>query len=300
MSKQKNILVATHPRSGTHFCINSLCLNLNGVKFAPIRNQYPSIERLILDHDEAYTDAWEAYLNDDSAAVKVFKTHMTPSDISFALNNPHVLNPRDKQLFQEVCENSQIIYLYRDGRDTLVSWYHYLKYSGGGCPIDLPPRIAHCDFSEFMKMPNRSFSPVRGITEADKNRASYWSAHVDEWINRKDVITLSYEDLHQNFDSAITKLATSLKMKDHLSSRLEKPPFIRVAGNNIFGKGIAQARRMLARAYHQHIRGVKHYPPSPAYSRKGIVGNWQDFFNPDDITFFGEFAGNTMLSLGYN
>jgi len=292
-------LVATHPRSGTHFCINSLCLNLNDVEFSSIRGHYPSLERLILDHDEAYSCQWEKYARDDSDTIKVFKTHMTPSDISLALSNQHILNARDRRLFRRIYENSKVVYVCRDGRDTLVSWYRYMKDSGGGFPIDLPPRMAQCGFSEFLRMPNLYFPPVRAVAEADENRAKYWSAHVEAWIDREGAILCSYESLHKDFDSAIRKLAASLGMENRLLSNLQKPPFIRVAGNNIPGKAVASAKRLLMRVYHRRIRGVKHYPPSPAYSRKGIVGNWQDHFNNDDIAFFTDFAGGTMRKLAY-
>ena len=58
MSK-KCILVAAHPRSGTHFTINSLCMNLKDIEFPLIRDGYPSLEGLFLTHDDEYIKEWE-------------------------------------------------------------------------------------------------------------------------------------------------------------------------------------------------------------------------------------------------
>ena len=61
MSK-KYILVATHPRSGTHFLINSINLNFKNFEFSLIRGLYPTLEGLFWTHDNEYTKEWERYL----------------------------------------------------------------------------------------------------------------------------------------------------------------------------------------------------------------------------------------------
>ena len=74
-------------------------------------------------------------------------------------------HPEEREFVRAFLENNKAIYVYRDGRDVLVSFYHYMK----GFRDDLP------EFSNFIKM-NNDFNPYH----TSVNRIEYWKEHV-EW-----------------------------------------------------------------------------------------------------------------------
>ena len=103
----------------------------------------------------------------------------------------------EKEFVENLLENSKVIYVYRDGRDVLVSLYHYIR----GFREDLP------EFSDFIRMPN-DFDPYyRSV-----NRVEYWKEHVEGWLGRSnlDIVTVSYEQLHADYVSTIRELSDSL------------------------------------------------------------------------------------------
>ena len=51
---KKYIIISSHPRSGTHFLIDSLIFNSSILSFPKIRPSYSTLENLILAHDKKY------------------------------------------------------------------------------------------------------------------------------------------------------------------------------------------------------------------------------------------------------
>jgi hypothetical protein len=299
-SEHRCLLVATHPRSGTHFCINSLCLNVTGLRFATIRGQYPSLERLFMPHDERYLDEWETYLDASQEHVRLIKTHLTPADIQRALHADGFLSPRAAAIVRAVSQDAPVLHVHRDGRDAMVSWFHYMKDCGAGLPSDLRPRLQHCSFSEFIRMPNKFYLPMRGFEPHDSSRPRYWQHHVDAWLSHPGAIHTSYEGLHGDFPSALQHIATGLGLADRLTNSPQRPPFVRRSSNSsIAARLYRRMRLMLAVAGHRIGRGVRHYPPAAAWARKGVVGEWKAYFAPSDLDFFMAETGDLLPRLGY-
>jgi hypothetical protein len=286
------LLVATHPRSGTHFLINSLCLNFAKVVFQPLRSQYPTLERLVLDHDAAYSKAWEAYLAPQPGVIKVVKTHMTPEDMASALEPDSGLAGRDRCLMKQICESAQRVYVCRDGRDALLSWYHYVKDFGGGLPNDLPPRLAECSLGEFIRMPNRYHIPTRRTQAIDTNRVAYWKHHVETGMDEPGSCSLSFESLRSDFDATLNHLAKELKWEDRRLRPFERPALVRPARSAV-GRLLLAARRRAAAARHAK-RGVAALPPSPAWAQRGNSGTWKQHYRPEDLEFFDEWGGDAL------
>ena len=290
------LLVSTHPRSGTHLLINSLCLNFAGVVFQPLRGQYPTLERLVMDHDDTYSQAWESYLNPQPGIVTVVKTHMTPSDIAATGGSGSGLSSRDQELFDRIVGSAKRLCIYRDGRDALLSWYHYMKEFGGGLPTDLPPRLAHCTPGEFIRMPNRYHAPIRATQPTDRNRVAYWNHHVESTIDEANTFSCSFEALRNDLNTTLGRLATDLGWEERRLSPLEHPPLVRPARLLVGKLWQAACRRMSAR---RHAKRGCHPPPSPAWARQGQCGTWQEQYRPEDIHFFDEWAGDTLARWGY-
>jgi hypothetical protein len=304
---KKFIIVATHPRSGTHFTINSICMNFKAVEFPQVRNGFATLEGLCWPHDSQYRNEWEESVLEEHETIKIIKTHLTPSDIKRALDSPCYLHKDAKRIISHIYENSEKLYVYRDCRDVLVSWFYYQKNAGGGLPQGLKPRLRECDFSEFIKMPNKYYMPIRGFEEVDENRVKYWCSHVNEWLGEEDVCTLSYESLSNDFEHSIKEIAHSIGIEKRSLQGFEKP-ILSVKKNTIKKQIVPWIPPILFELYRNFITSKRFHKNSNvasskiqfvAYPRRGVIGDWRDHFTDTDLDFFVEFASETMNRLNY-
>jgi hypothetical protein len=170
---------------------------------------------------------------------------------------------------------------------------------GGGLASDLPARIREAPFAEFLRMPNCFFPPTRGWSEWDINRARYWAAHADQWISRKGTIRVGFEALRERYPDRFRALVASLDWQHSLLSDVRVPPLHPTAGTTGLGIGLQRIRRAVMKRWWRATRGLRTPPPSSAYARRGIPGDWRAHFSPDDLGFFMQHAGETMQRLGY-
>lgn len=290
------LLVATHPRSGTHLCINALCLNVRDVQFRLLRGQYPTLERIVMDHDADYTREFDRYLH-GGPGTKIVKTHLRPCEIRAAMERDGLLSGDDLRLFQEIAASARRVHVYRDGRDVMLSWYRYMKDYGGGLPSDLPPRLAGLTFPEFLRMPNKFLPILRGFGPEDATRPGYWAAYVDEWAASAAVVQVAFETLRRDFEGAVRSLAAALGLRERLIEPLEPPPVQRAA-TTLAGRCVRAVQKRMLAARHR-ARGVRSFPPSSAYAQKGAVGGWRAQFSAEDRAFFLQEAGAALKRLGY-
>jgi hypothetical protein len=291
---KKYILVATHPRSGTHFAINSLCHNFENVSFDYVRNSNASLEGLLWDHDPEYASEWKTCLNDKKDNhVKIFKTHLHPKELEGALCCDSFLGRQEKDIIEKILNESKIIYVHRDCRDVMVSWFYYCKNAGGGLIAGIKDKMANCSIAEFIRQPNKLISPIRKFDHFDKNRPKYWESHIESWIDfgnssNFDFKLISYEDLSKNFDEAMKSLASFLGMEDLLRKFPEKPPLKKP--DDFLSKANRSIKKFL---------GKKQKVKPAAFPRKGIVGDWKNHFSKEDLEFIFEQAGNAMKKFHY-
>ena len=162
-----------------------------------------------------------------------------------------------------------MIYVYRDGRDVLISLYHYMR----GFREDLP------EFSDFIRMPN-DFDPYyRSVS-----RVEYWKEHVEGWLGRSnlDIATVSYEQLHADYVSTIRKLSEFLD----LTIKPSGVDRIKFTKYGLF-------RRLLRRVVPLAAKSSAIAP------HKGVIGDWKNHFSQRDLELFNKIAGTTMAKLGY-
>jgi hypothetical protein len=154
------------------------------------------------------------------------------------------------------------IYIVRDGRDTLVSSYKY--WVNGGSP--------RFKIGDAIEKHNVSFSQfLRGETPWNGGKELIHYNHVLDpvchWVNHTRWIYYAYyvryEDLKNNFREAINTV-----------SREFNTPLIHADPKPV-----------------DKLVGVK--------PRKGIVGDWKNYFNEKDLEYFWKKAGHRMVELGY-
>lgn len=184
----------------------------------------------------------------------------------------------------------RVTYLYRDGRDVMVSYYfhriHTARYSqrpgrervrriyegllgknyDPGDIVRHLPRFIEFEFAQ----------PGRG---SDLN----WSQHIDDWYpasgGRPGVTYVNYESLHRDPVGTMTRTLASLTGEepehDRLSAAVEK-----MSMQNQTGRSPGE-------------EDVSHF------IRKATVGEWRDHFSKESAELFDQLAGHALIRLGY-
>lgn len=158
------------------------------------------------------------------------------------------------------------IYIARDGRDAMVSYWHFCNQRDGTA---IP-------FSEFIEL---SSKPEHSYGE--------WSVHVTGWMNAPldGKLVLRYEDL-------ITDTAGSLRQ----ALEFVEVEVSETAVANAVERASFNSMRKLERTKGFNLEMLK----KVEFVREGKVGSWQDSFGPGDLERFHRFHGGCVSELGYS
>ena len=164
---------------------------------------------------------------------------------------------------------SPVVYLVRDGRDVMVSYYFYQRNFSDQSSWKKKIRILF----EKGKMAQGSFSDFL------QSRLPEWVAHIDYWLKQNIVEIVKYEHLHAQPQKVLTALFSQLITPVDpviLSDAIELFSF----------------KSMSNRTPGQENR--------QSFFRKGISGDWKNHFSQSDIDYFQDKAGDVMEHLGYS
>lgn len=259
------IIVAAHPRSGTHLLIDLLRRQFResaSWKYWGERN-----DRLYLTLDTAITGKPSRDLSKAVSVLKrvprpVIKTHYLPGfDRGFFADQSTVVDGP----WREIIDRSQIIYVYRDGRDVLRSLHAFMA------SFDKAVRVS---FPEFLRQEH-----------AGQNRVIRWAKHVTEWRHQPDVFFVSYEAIIADTSCVLRDLAAFLQMEPLYDKPL-LPPRMRGVWHSRWNR----AFRMKPESTAIVARGRFHW---------GTEGRWQQTYTPEELEYFCTQAGATLQGLGY-
>lgn len=161
-------------------------------------------------------------------------------------------------------EHKRVVYLLRDGRDAMVSYFHYTRAL-------LDPNV---DIGGFVR--NTSIWP------------STWWEHVETWLTnpyQAQIITLRYEDLLADSARELVRFCefAGIEYKaDVLKSVAERASF-----SNMRTKEVTQGWN------------TKEWPKDKYFIRRGIVGSYKDEMLPEVLEFFMRGARATLSKCGY-
>lgn len=250
----KWILVSSHRRSGTHFLIDSLQANLKDSIF-PAHRRLPKDFNIgsLLRKDETIYEVVKKLLSADTWVI--IKSHLLPDET-------RIITPKDKyeEFVSYIYAHAFKLYVYRNGRDTLVSLYHFLNKS---------------DFKQFLREQNDHFACTRSFDDSiDANRVTYWSYHVHSWLNEENVCSIRFEDLKDDFSETMGKVIASLGQTP--PDRLTKPELPKNRATHylqlmLFKQGL--------------LNKVKSTSVRP---RRGRIGDSSSHFDDEDEKYFLE------------
>lgn len=161
---------------------------------------------------------------------------------------------------------ARVVYLVRDGRDALVSFFHYNKAVWGQEP----------DFTEMA----RTGAGLMGK----------WHEHVEAWLanpHAADMVIIRYEDLQQDPVRELERFCQFVGLER------DRPWLELVAANAAFEK--MQGKEKSGK----YLREDPAWPRDKLFNRRGVVGSYKDEMPPEVLDAFLQEAGETLARFGY-
>jgi hypothetical protein len=166
---------------------------------------------------------------------------------------------------------AKVVQLVRDGRDVATSGvFDWLEKNGHG-----KPRYDYFVQDEISSKLERFFDD-----EALHEWAKYWFQPIEAFQKHSgQFLTIKYEDMKTNQQNVLGEILhyTNAKSSTQLIDIcIEKSSFIKMSGGRKAGEGQATAK-----------------------VRRGVVGDWKNYFTRRDGELFNTLAGQHLLTLGY-
>lgn len=180
----------------------------------------------------------------------------------------------------------QTCYVYRDGRDVMVSLYFYLRTlamsvrAGGRLWSASAMRTRRLTEHALLERDPARALPAFIERELHAPVASHrpWHEHIEEWMTHERLATVRYEDLLSEPHAALRRTVASLGWD------VDDGTIARAVDHHSFS-------RSSGRRVGDEDRG--------SYFRKGVAGDWKNYFSREAAEAFDRIAGPTLIALGY-
>jgi hypothetical protein len=242
--KRQAFYVIAHERSGTHLALNLCYRNLHiRQDFHDFRGWCGPYDRTggREEHWRRTSEAWLSRPNKPG----LIKSHC------------------EAPVFARFLPKAKVVYVLRDPRDTLVSFYYYLNSDAFHLHNETAGDHRCSNFSEFLRRPlsdflGNEFSAQGGYC----NVMERWAAHAKGWMDAPDALIINYEDMLQDWRRVVRAVAW------HVGAW----PKLRMKNFSLGETGAI-------------------------LPRKGISGDWKNHFKTDDLAELDSALRRQSLSL---
>jgi hypothetical protein len=231
-SEPADVFVAGYPKSGNTW----MQYLLAGAIFGSDARVVPDIVIQDLIPDVHYNEFYRRYLT-----PTFFKTHELPQ-------------PRHRR----------VVYLLRDGRDVMVSYFHHLTALG------------------------KSLDPVKIVATGEGLFPCRWHEHIEAWTANPygaQMITISYETLKKDTVMALQKIC------DFTGVERDRATLESAVRNSTF--------EVLRKKEEKFGWSDPLWPKDKPFIRRGKVGSFKDEMSGEVLHAFMEQSESTMRWLGY-
>ena len=161
----------------------------------------------------------------------------------------------------------RVIYIVRDGRDAITSYFFYNK------------------------LYNSSYSLEDTVKYKLELFPSKWHEHVKQWLSnpyKSDIIYIRYEDLLNNPETELKKLCRfiGIKRDDSVIKRVIK-------GSTI--DKMQEKAKKFGGMGHAGLLGEK----GVKFFRKGKIGDYKNYFSPELLSYFNQEAEKELKHFKY-
>lgn len=173
-----------------------------------------------------------------------------------------------------------VIVLWRDGRDVMVSSYYHSFFLNEreNAPLVRATR-KELQFDDYRDVSTNLPTFIEYAFTRRRHPRFTWSAFVDKWAADTGVIHSRYEDLLNDTAAELSRIVAALT-----GSRLDSGCSASIAKEFSFSR---QSGRQ---------PGTE---STTSFMRKGVAGDWQNCFSDAARQVFHQYAGRQLIALGY-
>lgn len=260
--KDKQVItVNSHPRSGTHLCIDFLRRQYSECQIKKTFNKrlddlYFPFEVLLSEHQDLE--------HNKKRALETFRSCSHPI-VKFHGYSEPLLTHRFPE-WMEFINQGKTIYVYRNLYKVMCSTYIYMQtFENAGKGVNI---------HEFIRQPFASAA----------NRIQFWVDEIKRFKERENIMMLSYEEILKSPEKVLGKLDSFLGL-----TSLKKSPMLPPKTNNIWN--IRWQRYFSSNPDNTAILA----------SHKGIHNlDPKIVFTEDDVKWIKSIAGDTLTKLNYS
>lgn len=195
----RKILVLSHERSGTHFLINSIALNIG---YSCDQIDFPMASQLVHGIDKM-NPVSPLKFKDYQQVLDNFITKNHPDNFIFKSHHHIKLFQNLDSLF----ENFHVFYITRDVRDVLTSCYYYFNNAPAWFPHENDIEKFILQTKPHLHGFNYDYTPFEY-----ENLIERYIDHNKTWLNESRVNVVRYEDLVNNFGKELVKILKILEL----------------------------------------------------------------------------------------
>ncbi len=175
-----------------------------------------------------------------------------------------------------------VVCVWRDGRDLMVSWYYHCLFPNQfGNEKHVNQVRKHLQFDDYEDIKSNLLKFIEYSFERQVYPKFSWSDFVDQWyIDNEEIIHVKYEDLRRNTADELQQLTKRLGFEvssDKISDAVAEFDFEKQ-------KKIAE----------KALKGGQ-----VNFIRSGSTGGWRNVFSEEDKKIFDHYAGAQLEKLGY-
>jgi hypothetical protein len=175
---------------------------------------------------------------------------------------------------------NNVLIVWRDGRDVLISQYYDSLFENDRGNARLVRQCrADLDFNDYDDIVKNLPAFMEYVYERRRHPKMSWTEFGNRWADCERCVHVKYESLRVNPVEELSRIATELSGQpiplNTISAIVGKHSFQRLAGRN---PGEQNKKSFL---------------------RKGIVGDWKNYFNEASKRKFDGYTGALLIKLGY-
>jgi len=269
--QNRPVVVASHPRSGTHLLID--LLRRQFAACTTVKRWWQPLDRLYLSFDSLVKPTTNCRVETARALKLLEKTQLPPTKTHLVVSPDSVHNRRRRTInmtpvgeewFNWFSERAQLIYVVRDGRDVLCSYHLWQQAHSPDARVPL---------TDFMRQRHGGMQ----FPEA-------WAWHVRRSQQNPNAHVFRFEDLVSEPQSTLLRLESTIGVK---ARRIEPtlPPVVPSGRTARLNRRLSS--KPVSTAVHGRWRGR-----SPQ--------RWKRVFTRRDHDFFLSQAGEILEELEYD
>lgn len=173
------------------------------------------------------------------------------------------------------------ICVIRDGRDIMVSYYHHMIIGHSRVSMDNVIRNRSksgiTDFENIKKNLPRFIEYLNTDYKKGYNKFS-WSDFINAYLDKDNVCFIKYEDMLSDCENELKKVLKFIESDIDLKkvkSTIEQFSFKSQTKRNPGDEN------------------------KKSFLRKGISGDWKNYFTEESASMFDKFSGEELIKLGY-